>query len=99
MSGWTATECARRRRAPAGFESEEDEVGGRKAREEVSSLPVIVGGGLGLLLADSASATIASFTEENVMSDRSCHGYGRGSPGHFFSCRAPRIPLTHRPNG
>jgi hypothetical protein len=27
-------------------------VGGRKAREEVSSLPVIVGGLLGLMLAD-----------------------------------------------
>jgi hypothetical protein len=40
MSGWTATECARGLRAPAGFESEEDVVGGRKAREEVSSLPV-----------------------------------------------------------
>jgi hypothetical protein len=24
MSGWTATECARRLRAPAGFESEQD---------------------------------------------------------------------------
>ncbi len=40
MSEWTATECARALRAPAGFESEEDGVGGRKAREEVSSLPV-----------------------------------------------------------
>jgi hypothetical protein len=37
---------------PAGFESEADGLGGRKAREEVSSLPVIVGGMLGLLLAD-----------------------------------------------
>ena len=99
MSGWTATECARRRRAPAGFESEEDEVGGRKAREEVSSLPVIVGGGLGLLLADSASATIASFTEENVTFDRGRHGCGHGGPGNFFSCQAPGIPLTYRPNG
>ena len=52
MSGWTATECARRRRAPAGFESEDHGAGGRKAREEVSSLPVIVGGLLGLMLAD-----------------------------------------------
>jgi hypothetical protein len=52
MSGWTATECARRLRAPANFESEDDAVGGRKAREEVSSLPVIVGGLLGLMLAD-----------------------------------------------
>ena len=52
MSGWTATECARGLRAPAGFESEEDGVGGRKAREEVSDLPVIVGGLLGLMLAD-----------------------------------------------
>ena len=52
MSGWTATECARGLRAPAGFESEEDEVRGRKARQEVSSLPVIVGGLLGLMLAD-----------------------------------------------
>ena len=40
MSGWTATECARGLRAPAGFESEEDGMGGRKAREGVSSLPV-----------------------------------------------------------
>jgi hypothetical protein len=38
MSGWTATEYARPRRAPSGFESEQDGVGGRKAREEVSSL-------------------------------------------------------------
>jgi hypothetical protein len=52
MSGWTATECARGLRAPAGFESEEDGVGERKAREEVLSLPVIVGGVLGLMLAD-----------------------------------------------
>jgi hypothetical protein len=52
MSGWTATECDRRRRAPAGFESEEDGVRGRKAREEVLSLPVMVGGLLGLMLAD-----------------------------------------------
>jgi hypothetical protein len=41
-----------RLRAPAGFESEDDGLGGRKAREEVSSLPVIVGGLLGLMLAD-----------------------------------------------
>jgi hypothetical protein len=33
MSGWTATECARGVRAPAGFESEEDGLGGRQARE------------------------------------------------------------------
>jgi hypothetical protein len=39
-------------RAPAGFESEADGVRGRKEREEVSSLPVIVGGLLGLMLAD-----------------------------------------------
>jgi hypothetical protein len=52
MSGWTATECARGLRPPAGFESEADAVGGRKAREEVLSLPVIVGGLLGLMLAD-----------------------------------------------
>ena len=52
MSGWTATECARRHRAPAGFESEADGVGGRKAREEVLSLPVIVGVLLRLMLAD-----------------------------------------------
>jgi hypothetical protein len=54
MSGWTATECVRRLRAPADFESEEDRVGGRKAREEVLSLPVIVGALLRLLLADHA---------------------------------------------
>jgi hypothetical protein len=35
-----ATECARGLRAPAGFESEEDGAVGRKAREEVLSLPV-----------------------------------------------------------
>ena len=40
MSGWTATECARGLPAIAGFKSEEDGVGGRKAREEVLSLPV-----------------------------------------------------------
>jgi hypothetical protein len=52
MSGWTATECARGLRAPAGFESEENGVSGRKARECVSSLPVIIGRLLGLMLAD-----------------------------------------------
>jgi hypothetical protein len=40
MSGWTATECVRGLRATAGFESEENGVRGRKAREKVSSLPV-----------------------------------------------------------
>jgi hypothetical protein len=84
MSGWTATKRARKLRAPAGFESEEDGVRGRKAREEVSSLPVIVGGLLGLMLADSASASIASFAEENVTFSPGCHGCGCGSPGHFF---------------
>ena len=44
--------CSRRLLAPAGFESEEDGVGGRKAREGVPSLPMIVGGLLGLMLAD-----------------------------------------------
>jgi hypothetical protein len=52
MSGWTETECARRRRAPTGCETEEDGARGRKAREELLSLPVIVGGMLGLMLAD-----------------------------------------------
>jgi hypothetical protein len=70
-------------RAPAGFESEADGAVGRKAREEVSSLPVIVGGLLALLLADFASASIASSAEEDVMSDRDCHGCGCGSPGRF----------------
>jgi hypothetical protein len=49
--------------------------------------------------ADRASASIASSADEDVMSDRDCHGFGRGSPGHFFSYQAPGIPLTHRPNG
>jgi hypothetical protein len=40
-----------RLRAPASFDSEEDGVGGVKARVEASSLPVIVGGLLGLMLA------------------------------------------------
>ena len=40
MSGWTATEGARGLRAPGVFESEERGLGGRTAREEVSSLPV-----------------------------------------------------------
>jgi hypothetical protein len=52
MSGWTATACARGLRAPARFESEADGVGGRTAREEVLSLHVIVGGLLGLMLAN-----------------------------------------------
>jgi hypothetical protein len=52
MSGWTATECARELLAPAGFESEADGLGGRKAREEVLSLPMIVGGLLGLMHAE-----------------------------------------------
>jgi hypothetical protein len=43
-----------------------------------------VGGVLGLLLADRASANIASSAEEDVMSDRGCHGCARGSPGRFF---------------
>jgi hypothetical protein len=43
-----------------------------------------VGGVLGLLPADHASASIASSAEEDVMSDRSCHGCGRGSLGRFF---------------
>jgi hypothetical protein len=43
----------------------------------------IVGGVLGLLLADSASAPIASFAEENVTFDRGRHGYGHGVPGRF----------------
>jgi hypothetical protein len=30
---------------------------------------------------------------------RGRRGFGRGGPGHFFSCQAPGIPLTHRPNG
>jgi hypothetical protein len=81
MSGSTATECARALRAPAGFESEEDGAGGRNARDEVSSLTVIVGGVLGLLLADSDSVTTASSVEEDVMSDWGCHGCGCGSPG------------------
>jgi hypothetical protein len=34
-----------------------------------------------------------------VTFDRGRHGYGHGGPGHFFSCEAPGIPLTHRPNG
>ena len=48
----------RRPNAPAGsgrqpaLSQEEDDAVGRKAREEVSSLPVIVGGLLGLMLAD-----------------------------------------------
>jgi hypothetical protein len=46
-------------------------------------LPVIVGGLLGLLLADSAFTSIASFAEENVTFDRGRHGYGHGGPGHF----------------
>jgi hypothetical protein len=56
-------------------------------------------GVLGLLLADSASASITSSAEEDVTFDRGCHGYGHGGPGHFFSYQAPGIPLTHRPNG
>ena len=48
MSGWTATECARELRAPTGFESEEDGVGGRMVRVAGA----IVGGMPGLLLAD-----------------------------------------------
>jgi hypothetical protein len=52
MSGWTASECARGLRAPAGFESEEDAEGGRKARDGVSNLLLGVGGLLGLMLAD-----------------------------------------------
>jgi hypothetical protein len=44
----------------------------------------IVGGVLGLLLADGASASIASSAEDDVMSDRVCHGCGCGSPGRLF---------------
>ena len=40
-------------------------------------------GVLGLLLADRASANIASSAEEDVRSDRGCHGCGRGSLGRF----------------
>jgi hypothetical protein len=43
----------------------------------------IVGGVLGLLLADSASASIASSAEDDVLSDRGCHGCGCGSPRRF----------------
>jgi hypothetical protein len=52
MSGRTATECARGLRAPTGFESEEDGAAGSKAREDVSSLPVIIGGLLAMMRAD-----------------------------------------------
>ena len=45
-----------------------------------------VGRMLRLLLADCASANIASSAEEDVMFDRGCHGYCHGGPGHFFSC-------------
>jgi hypothetical protein len=43
----------------------------------------IVGGVLGLMLADRSSASIASFAEEDVMTDRGCHGCGCRSPGRF----------------
>ena len=33
------------------------------------------------------------------MFERDRHDYGHGGPGHFFSCQAPGLPLTHRPNG
>jgi hypothetical protein len=44
----------------------------------------IAGGMLDLLLAGSASASTASSAEEDVLSDQGGHGYGSGSPGHFF---------------
>jgi hypothetical protein len=49
----------------------------------VGVVGAIVGGVLGLLLADSASASIASSAEEEVTSDQGCHGCGRDSPGRF----------------
>jgi hypothetical protein len=42
-----------------------------------------IGGMLGLLLADRASASVASSAEEDMMSDRGCHGCGSGSHGRF----------------
>ena len=49
-----------------------------------------VGGVLGLLLADRVSASIASSAEEDVMSDRGCHG-------RFFSCQGRRDPSISDP--
>ena len=43
----------------------------------------IVGGLLELMLADCAWASIASSAEEEMKSDRGCHGCGRGSLGRF----------------
>jgi hypothetical protein len=52
---------------------------------------------LRLLLADRASANIASSAEEDVMSDRGCHRCGRGSPGRFAQLSGPQGSFDLRP--
>ena len=54
-------------------------------------------GMLVLLLANRAFASIASSAEEEVMSDRVCHGCGRGAPAAFLTYQDQSDPSISDP--